>query len=61
MWKFVLVVSCCLHLSSSAFGAGEAEQFFKVFPVGTVEKKVGTTSLRIADKYGKALALSVTF
>ena len=34
---------------------GHAKKFFKVFPVGTVEKKAGTTCLKIADKYAKAL------
>lgn len=34
---------------------GEATRFFKVFPVGTVEKKEGTTCLKVADKYGEAL------
>ena len=32
-----------------------AKQFFKVFPVGTVEKKVGTTCLKIAGQYAEAL------
>jgi len=34
---------------------GKAEQFFKVFPVGTVEKKEGATYLKIAHEYGEAL------
>lgn len=34
---------------------GRAKEFFKLFPVGTVEKRAGTTRLKIADKYGKAL------
>ena len=54
-WKAALVLSCCVGLSSSAFAAEEPEQFFKLFPVGTVEKKAGTTCLKIADKYGDAL------
>lgn len=38
-WKFALVLSCCLRLPSSAFGAEETERLFEVFPVGTVENK----------------------
>jgi tRNA-Thr(GGU) m(6)t(6)A37 methyltransferase TsaA len=34
---------------------GEVEKSFKVFRVGTVEKKEGMTCLKIADKYGEAL------
>jgi tRNA-Thr(GGU) m(6)t(6)A37 methyltransferase TsaA len=33
----------------------DSKQYFKVFPVGTVEKKEGTTCLKIADEYGEAL------
>jgi tRNA-Thr(GGU) m(6)t(6)A37 methyltransferase TsaA len=34
---------------------GHAKQCFKVFPVGIVQKKRGTTCLKIADQYGEAL------
>jgi len=34
---------------------GEAKEFLKVFPVGTVQKKAGTTCLKIAQEYADAL------
>jgi len=61
-WKrFVLVMVSGVSLALAAGVAraqedeGEAKQFFKVFPVGTVEKRAGTTCLKIADEYGEAL------
>ena len=56
-------------LALAALGAVEADnngdrecarqekpkQFFKVFPVGTVQKKAGTTCLKIAEEYADAL------
>ena len=61
-WKrFVFVMVCGVSLALAVGVARaqederEAKQFFKVFPVGTVEKKEGTTCLKIADEYGEAL------
>ncbi len=55
----VTFLALCLVQTASLAWAQEdktqASQFFKVFPVGTVEKKAGTTYLKIADKYIKAL------
>jgi len=56
---FVMVGGVSVALAASVAQAqedeGQAKQFFKVFPVGTVEKKAGTTCLKIADEYAKAL------
>lgn len=61
-WKrsvLVMVGGVSLALAASVARAqedeGEAKQFFKLFPVGTVEKKAETTCLKIADEYAKAL------
>jgi tRNA-Thr(GGU) m(6)t(6)A37 methyltransferase TsaA len=59
--RFVLVTvgGVSLVLAAGVAGAQKGEvdsrQFFKVFPVGTVKKKEGTTCLKIADEYRDAL------
>ena len=50
-----LVLACGLALCAQGLGAEEPRAFFKVFPVGTVEKKAGAVHLRIAEQYVKAL------
>ena len=50
-----LTIAPAASIAWAGKGEGEAGQFFKVYPVGTVEKKAGITSLKIADKYAKAL------
>ena len=50
-----LFVASAASLAWAQEDKGQAGQFFKVYPVGTVEKKAGSTSLKIADKYAKAL------
>jgi tRNA-Thr(GGU) m(6)t(6)A37 methyltransferase TsaA len=50
-----LVLACGLALCARGLGAEEPKPFFKVFPVGTVEKKAGAVRLRIAEEYAKAL------
>jgi tRNA-Thr(GGU) m(6)t(6)A37 methyltransferase TsaA len=61
-WKrFVLMmvggvlVAFATGVARAREDGGKTKQFFKVFPVGTVEKKEGTTCLKIADEYGEAL------
>ena len=55
----IILLALCLAQAASLARAQEskrqAKQFFKVFPVGTVEKKAGNTYLNIADKYVNAL------
>jgi len=53
--KLLCLVPLLLVLAATAGRAGERREFFKVFPIGTVEKKDGVTRLRIADKFAPAL------
>jgi tRNA-Thr(GGU) m(6)t(6)A37 methyltransferase TsaA len=52
---FALTIASASSFAWAGKGEGEAGKFFKVYSVGKVEKKAGTTSLKIADRYAKAL------
>ena len=50
------VLGLCLAVLAAKAHGGEAKRaFFQLFPVGVVEKQGGTTCLKIADEYVKAL------